>query len=139
MNAAFEIALGYYGINEVPGEDHNPDILKFFSDIGHIWVQTDETAWCSAFVNYCCQKANLPSSGELDARSWMNVGVKTNEPKPGDIVIFWRESKDSWKGHVAFFVAKRNTFVYCLGGNQGDQVNISNYSEKRVLEYRKIA
>jgi hypothetical protein len=52
----YELACKHYGLKEIRGEEHNPVILKFFKEIGHSWVQDDETAWCAAFVNYCCLK-----------------------------------------------------------------------------------
>jgi len=39
-----KLALSKYGVKEVPGEKNNPEILKFFYDIGHTWVQSEDTA-----------------------------------------------------------------------------------------------
>ena len=133
------IALTQYGLKEVAGEENNPEIMKYFKEIGHTWVQNDETAWCSAFVNWCAKKAGKEYSGKLNARSWLKVGQEITDPVPGDIVILWREKKDSWKGHVGFFIRKNEEAVWILGGNQGiGQVNIKPYSLHRVLDYRRI-
>ena len=52
MIELLQTALTQYGIKELPGtEQNNPKILKYFK--GHAWVKTDETAWCSAFVDWC--------------------------------------------------------------------------------------
>ena len=137
----YEIAHDEYGVKEISGRQDNPQVLKYFDDIGFDGSELkDETAWCSAFVNWCCIKTGYRRSGALNARSWLNVGceVATDEQQKGDIVIFWRESPDSWKGHVAFYVTKRSGWVYVLGGNQGNQVKISAYPESRVLQYRQL-
>lgn len=133
-----EIALKQYGTWEWKGEKHNPEVLKYFKEIGHSWVKDDETAWCSAFINWVCKKANLDFTGKLNARSWLNIGKKINKPEPGDIVVFWRESKSSWKGHVGLFINQTDDFIYVLGGNQSNQVNIKPYHKNRLLSYRRI-
>lgn len=132
----FEIALSQYGITEVSGKADNPEILKYFDEIGFDGSRLkDETAWCSAFVNWCCKKTGKPFTGKLNARSWLNIGVETLNPGLGDIVVLWRESPDSWKGHVGFFIKQDKSFVYVLGGNQSNQVKISAYKKNRVLKY----
>ena len=84
-------AMEFYGLQENPGEQHNPAILQFFKEIGHAWVKDDETAWCSAFINWIALKCDCERSGKLDARSWLNTGRETKNPKQGDIVVFCRE------------------------------------------------
>lgn len=138
MNKAFEIALGEYGTKEIVGNSDNPEVLKYFHDIGHKWVKHDELAWCSAFVNWCCFKAKLAYSGKLNARSWQSIGKQVKVPHIGDIVVFWRIKKDSPWGHVAFFVRETKNYVYVLGGNQSNQVKISAYPKSKLLEYRRI-
>ena len=134
-----QLALSQVGIKEIVGLDDNPEIIKYFDDIGFDGsALKDETAWCSAFANWVCFKSNLPMSGKLNARSWLTVGSKATTPITGDIVVLWRSSKDSWKGHVGFYVANRNGFIYILGGNQNNQVKISAYPEHRLLEYRVV-
>lgn len=133
-----EIALTQIGIKEITGRQHNPEVLKYFRDIGHAWVKDDETAWCSAFVNWVCMKAGLDRSKKLNARSWLSVGNVITKPRLGDVVIFWRESRTSWKGHVAFFIRETPNWIYVLGGNQNNQVKISAYPKHRLLEYRRL-
>lgn len=134
------IALSQYGVTETLGENHNQIILNYFKDIGKQWVTTDETAWCSAFVNWVALKANKEQSGALTARSWLKVGTPTRTPKLGDVVVFWRSSKQSWKGHVGFFVgySQDKQYIYCLGGNQNNQVNIKAYPAYRLLGFRTL-
>lgn len=134
-------ALGEFGVSEISGAKHNERILKYFHEIGHNWVKADETAWCSAFVNWCCKETGYERSEQLNARSWLEVGEETENPETGDLVVFWRESPESWKGHVAFFVGfnTSKSLVYVLGGNQGDQVKISGYKVDQILSFRKLS
>lgn len=133
-----KLALSFYGLKEITGKADNPIILNWFKEIGHGWVANDETAWCSCFMNYCALKCGLEMSGLLTARSWENVGVKVENPKLGDIVIFWREKPGSWKGHVGWYISEDDTFVYTLGGNQNNSVCIKPYPKYRLLGYRRL-
>lgn len=138
MDILLDIAFSEYGNKEIPGDKHNPEILKYFTGIGHTWVKNDETSWCSAFVNWCCKGAGLEYSGKLNARSWLNIGENIQYPQLGDIVVLWREKKDSWKGHVGFFIHETDKLIYILGGNQHNQVCIMAYPKNRLLSYRRL-
>lgn len=131
-------ALSQYGVTEFKGPMHNPEVVKYFDEIGHEWVENDETAWCSAFVNWVCCQLGLEMSNKLNARSWLNIGEVVQDPQLGDVVVFWREKKSSWKGHVGFYVSENRNYIYLLGGNQENMVKIKKYPKSRVLGYRRI-
>ena len=130
--------LKMYGLKEVVGKDNNPDIVKMFTEIGFDWVQDDEISWCSAAINYFCKKLGYERSGALDARSWLKMPIIVLKPSIGDIVVLWRESTDSWKGHVGLFITQDIDNVYILGGNQSNSINITAYPRERVLGYRQV-
>jgi uncharacterized protein (TIGR02594 family) len=130
-------AASYLGLKEIVGKDNNPVILDMFAEIGHSWVKDDETSWCSCFINFIAKRCGANISGELDARSWLNVGIATLYPEIGNVVVFWREKKESWKGHVGLFMGYTvNGDIYCLGGNQNNEVNISVYPKLKLLGFR---
>ena len=134
----FEIALKEFAVKETVGVVDNPEVLKYFDDIGFDGsALKDETAWCSAFANWCCLKSGYKRSGKLNARSWLTIGEQTETPELGDLVILWRVHPSSWKGHVGFFIAERKGYIYILGGNQSNRVKISGYPKHRLLEYRR--
>jgi len=134
-----DIALDQYGTAEIVGKEDNPEVLKYFNDIGFDGnALKDETSWCSAFVNWVAQMADVQCSGKLDARSWLKVGKETTAPEKGDVVVFWRESKSSWKGHVGFYIQQDSKNIFVLGGNQSNQVCIKAYPKSRLLGYRVI-
>jgi len=133
------IALSQYGHKEVVGRAHNPHILKYFDATNSSAVAiADETSWCSAFLNWCAREAHLPYTKKLNARSWLTIGVETKEPMIGDVVIFWREAKSSWKGHAGIFIREDDTNIWVLGGNQSNSVNISPYPKSQLLGYRRL-
>ena len=97
--------------------------------------------WCGLFVGWCMAQLQmeLPEHPQV-ARRYLKIGEPVESPKVGDIVVFWRESKNSWKGHVSIFVRadEDNNKVYCLGGNQGGLVNITAYDSRKVLGFRRV-
>ena len=129
--------LSHFGMKEIAGSEHNPEIVAMFAEIGYDYIKDDETAWCSASLNYFCKKLGYERTGKLDARSWLKLKTIVLEPKIGDIVVLWRDDISSWKGHVGIFIKKDINHVYILGGNQSDSISISPYPIDRVLRYRK--
>ena len=70
----------------------------------------------------------------------MDVGMVVTQPEPGEVVVFWREKPDSYKGHVGFYMgySQDGNRIYCLGGNQGNQVGISAYGADFLLGFRRL-
>lgn len=132
------MALSQYGVKEIAGKDHNPVVLDYFKAAGHGWVKDDETAWCSAFTCWVAAQCGCEHPGSLLARDWLKVGVPVETPQQGDIVVFWRVTRGSMYGHVAFFISATKASVFGLGGNQSNTVTISAYPSERVLGYRRL-
>lgn len=143
--------LTQYGTLEIKGKADNPEIIKYFDAMGLDGSRLkDETAWCSALINWAAMQCGLEHTGKLHARSWLDVGLEVTEPAMGDVVVFWRGSHDKdlipgtnlYKGHVGVYIRMEGTpergFVYVLGGNQNNMVNISPYDNHRVLGYRRL-
>ncbi len=145
MIKPYEVALDLYGLKEISGPKHEPQVVQFFKDLGYDQINNDETAWCSAFVNWCHKVAGLPYTGKLHATSWLDWGEEVQDPERGDVVIFWRGShkgekipgSDLIKGHVGFYIAERYGYIYTLSGNQKNQVNVLGYPKSKLLGYRR--
>ncbi len=137
----YDVARQHIGVQEIPGKENHPLILRWLRAVVST-VSSEETAWCSAFVNHCAREAGYESTGSLAARSWLQAGepVALDKARIGDVVILWRVSKTSWQGHVAFldhYNAKRG-LLYLLGGNQSNAVNITAYGTDRLLGIRRL-
>jgi uncharacterized protein (TIGR02594 family) len=142
MDKLIQVAVNELGQKEISGPAENPSIVRYAREGGSFeWKNEEDTPWCSIFVNWCARKTGLKGSGLASARSWLAVGQGVDNPQPGDIVVFWRESRESWKGHVGFFFgfSKDGKRVFCLGGNQGNQVSITSFDIDQVLGYRRLA
>jgi uncharacterized protein (TIGR02594 family) len=133
-------ARKYYGIRDIIGKANEQRVLEFFRAMGIYYVKNDEVSWCSVFIGACAKNVGLQYTKLATARSWLEVGSSVNEPVPGDIVVFWREDPDSWKGHVSIYLGTNieSNEVYALGGNQNDEVCILTYKLDTVLGYRRL-
>lgn len=132
-----DFAISLIGIKEFEGKENNPVILNWAKELKIPYTE-DETSWCSLFVNYVAFKCKLPRTNKLNARSWLDVGTKVNTPKVGDVCVFWREHKDSWKGHVGFYLEENNDKINVLGGNQNNAVSAKKYPKNQLLGYRRL-
>lgn len=124
----FLLFMEYYGLKENAKKGlTNPVIKQWFTDLGYDY--DDDTAWCSCMINWLAWKLGIERSHALDARSWLKVGenISLDEAKLGDVVIFWRESITSWKGHVGLYCNHDLYDIYTAGGNQNNQANILPY------------
>lgn len=135
-----DIAASNYGLQDIMGDSNNVEVLRFFSETNHADIVDDETSWCSSYMCWCAQNVRLENTSSLLARSWLEIGTVVDEPKTGDLVIFWREKERSWQGHVSIFINEDPVThqVYCLGGNQDDKVCIKPYPSEQVLGYRRL-
>jgi len=138
MRKVYDLARLEIGTYEW-AEGSNPRVDAYFDDVGYPSM-TDETAWCAAFVGAMLKRCGLPHTGKLTARSYLDWGkpVDLSKAEPGDVVVLWRGSPNSWQGHVGFYDRQADGNVYLLGGNQRDQVNVSGYSIDRVLSVRRM-
>jgi uncharacterized protein (TIGR02594 family) len=127
----YTIAKSQMGVHELPGKQQEKKILEYHSCTS--LKATDEgISWCSSFANWVVKQAGVKGTNSAAARSWLKWGKPITKPIKGCIVVFTRTGG----GHVSFYVTEDENFIYCLGGNQGDTVNISGYKKDRLLGYR---
>ncbi|NRP31713.1 MULTISPECIES: TIGR02594 family protein [unclassified Aliiroseovarius] len=134
----FEIARGYIGTTEGPGPENNPIIMAMYASVGHDWVEHDSVAWCAAFVGHCLEEAGIRSTRKLTARSYLDWGVPVEiaDVQPGDIGVIPRGTS-SWQGHVFFIDRIEGPWVWGLGGNQSNAVNVKRYPVSKLLGIRR--
>ena len=134
----FDIARSYIGTTEGPGPADNPVIMEMYASVGHDWVEHDSVAWCAAFVGHCLEMAGIKSTRKLTARSYLDWGVPIDvtDAQQGDIGVIPRDSS-IWQGHVFFIDRIEGAWVWGLGGNQDDAVNVKRYPVSKLLGVRR--
>ena len=128
-----KIAKGEIGQEEIPGNSHNPRIISYHATTS-LKASTDETPWCSSFVNWVMKEAGIKGTNSAAAISWVQWG-KASPAKQGSIVILnsskSQNSSLSYSGnHVGFLVKETSTHYHILGGNQRNKVKESRYPKK---------
>ncbi|WP_234842779.1 TIGR02594 family protein [Sinorhizobium meliloti] len=120
------------GMNEKADAGVISDFIKRSAGIN---IDPRVTPWCAAFVNAVLGAQGIEGTGKLNARSFLNFGMPTDAPKPGDIVVMSRGS--GAQGHVGFFQGyDANGNILVLGGNQSNSVKVSAYGIDRLLGFR---
>ncbi|MBI5296068.1 MAG: TIGR02594 family protein [Chloroflexi bacterium] len=139
------VARRELGVQEIPGAADNPRVVEYLHATNNLDEATrsnDETAWCSAFVNWCMQQVGIEGTKHALARIWQGWGRHIDEPYVGCIAVFKREGGF---GHVGFYLGETATKILLLGGNQMDpdtgiyQVSEKEYPKADLLEYRSLA
>lgn len=137
-----ELALAEQGQAEVAGAGKdNPRILEYHQATA-LRASSDETPWCSSFVNWVMRQSGHTGTQNALASSWLAWGEKLAEPRYGAIAIIRSKSAagnaatgSSTGYHVGFLVEQTDKALRILGGNQSDSVKVSSFSlEKYTLE-----
>ena len=126
-----KIALKEVGVKEIAGGVHNLRVLEYQATTSGKYTD-DETPWCGAFISWVMKQAGIKHNIKIPerAKEWANFGYKVDEPELGSIAIKSRVGG----GHVCIVVGQRaDGKLYCIGGNQNNQVNIAVYA-KEVFE-----
>jgi uncharacterized protein (TIGR02594 family) len=141
-------ALKWFGVREIRGPRHNPEILSWEQRLADAypaldWIRDvidgDETPWCGLFMAWVHHRAGYgqPHHRFLSARSWASWGESAPDgPQLGDTCVFWRGKPDGPYGHVGLYVGEDEHCYHILGGNQDDRVSIMRVARARLIAAR---
>lgn len=121
----------------------NPVVVAWATKSIGYKVNTITTPWCAIYIGAKLEDAGYTCTKSAMARSYLNWGTKIDhgdEDKwaPGDIAVIWRGRKnDGVTGHVFFILDWDDTYVYGLGGNQGDSVCVQRFLRTKLLGIRR--
>jgi uncharacterized protein (TIGR02594 family) len=129
-----DIATAELGVHEnAAAGQHTKRIIEYHAATS-LRATTDETPWCSSFVNWVMVQAGYRGTNNALARSWLEWGTALPTPRAGAVTVIKKKgaSSDVATGsstgfHVAFYVSSTSATLRLLGGNQGDQVKYSNF------------
>ena len=143
--AALRVAIGELkaGAGEVGGNNKGPWVRKYMEPAG----LPDGYPWCAAFVSWCFLQAvggnrrDMPfnySAGardvfnQLKSKGWTFTAESEKQPKPGDIVCWWRTSLASSNGHIGIVHHSKDGFLYAIEGNKAANVAGFSYVKTRM-------
>lgn len=130
-------AQQYVGLHEAPGDfADNPAVVRFYGEASHPEIKHDAVPWCAAFVAAMLHEAgvanDVPDAMKLWAPSYAHLGHGLAQPAFGCIGVKTRIGG----GHVTFIVGESGPYYLCLGGNQGDAVNIEAIPKAAFTAFR---
>lgn len=128
------VAKKEQGTHEVRGRSANPRIVAYHAATD-LHARSDETAWCSSFVNWCLKQCGIRGTNSAGAASWKKWGSASASRYGAIAVVFnpamARSSMTRTGNHVAFLVEETKTHYVLLGGNQGNAVKVSHYPKAK--------
>lgn len=133
-------AAGTIGTKEYKGAGKsNPEVEMYHAyareDNDLTKGMSDDVPWCSSVNCYWHEMVGMGSTNSKTAKSWLKWGVSTlKNPTYGDSVVF---DRGGWKGHVGIIVSWNSQYVWVLGGNQSDAINVTKYSRSRLVDIRR--
>lgn len=143
--AALRIAIGELkaGAGEIGGNNKGPWVRKYMQPAG----LPEGNPWCAAFVSWCFLQAvggdrrDMPFSysagardvfNQLKNKGWSLTGESEKQPKPGDVVCWWRTSMASGNGHIGIVHHCNDGFLYTIEGNKAANVAGFSYVKTRM-------
>jgi len=125
------------GAGEIGGDNRGPFVKKYLPA-----GVPEGSSWCASFVSWCAQQASartgvaMPFKYSAGARAiladfttkgWGKAPETAYEPKPGDLVFWWRVRFDAWQGHVGFVHHVKDGQLYTIEGNHSPKVEGFSY------------
>ena len=121
----------------------NPVIVRFFEET-RTKPSGDTTFWCAASLNWALAHSGYRTTRSASSGSFRNAdppvdpaifdmveSALTEDPKPGDIVVFRSvdpTSARAGQGHVALFLQQSSTQIQVIGGNQRTEAGHHGFS-----------
>lgn len=121
---AAAIAEMQAGAREIGTNNSGVFVEKYLAPVG---IKPPQN-WCAAFVCWCAKQAGVQQGRYfISARQMYNFFknqewlVEQSELQAGDIIFYWRESVNSWKGHAGIVSAVSNNGKFStIEGNLGN-------------------
>ena len=134
------IARAEIGRGETTANNCGEDIRKYLRG-------KENLSWCGGFVSWVLEQAGVGELHSLSAKAIYSQARMKGlfDPKPGDLIVFWRNSKDDWQGHIGIVSKVGETKIWVIEGNKGSfpaKVGEFEYpkgSIPKLLGYVRIA
>ncbi|WP_420333490.1 cell wall hydrolase [Roseibium sp.] len=124
-------------------------IAEYFDATGFSQGTADDP-WCAAFVSWCMSKCppeiaktyhpfKNVAAGSANWRNWGNTQINPKgDPPKGAVVVLSPSKNTDAISHVGFFIEylDEKRLVAILGGNQSNEVNVTNFKAADVVGIR---
>lgn len=133
----YTLAFNEIGTREVGDTNNGPEITRY-RQLAQCGQPGDP--WCAIFANAMfalCKSPALPGTKSASSQSFRNDEhfAHLSGPALGAVVVFWRGSPNSGKGHVGFYRGETAELIYVLGGNEDNMVQIAPMNKGQFIGY----
>src|SRR5215475_14268864 len=120
--AWFTAASHEIGTREEP-ENRGPAIRRYIA-MAHVGEEGEP--WCAIFANAMLESVGIRGTRSASSQSFRHDAhfKKLAGPSLGSIAVFYRNGPNSGLGHVGFYRGETVNYVYVLGGNEADMVQV---------------
>ena len=132
------VAAEQIGMGEEGGNNRGPVVAGYRNGLGK-----DGDPWCAAFVSWCYSEASgklmrpMPFRYTLSARKLCRQLVPTEQPVPGDVVLWSRGAP--WQGHVGLYAERLDCSGFrTIEGNVGKYPSVVREYTHELGEPRLI-
>jgi uncharacterized protein (TIGR02594 family) len=118
----FRAALHEIGTREEP--ENNGAAIRRYVTLAHAGAEGEP--WCAIFANAMLESCGVHGTRSASSQSFREDSnfVRMAGPALGAIVVFYRGGRNSGHGHVGFYRGETANYIYTLGGNESDMVEI---------------
>ncbi|WP_296877817.1 SH3 domain-containing protein [Thomasclavelia sp.] len=133
VETVLNIARGWIGLNEADGSHKEIiDIYNAHTPLARGYKVKYTDSWCAVFVSAVAIKANatdvipLECGAEQMVKLFKNMGAWQEDsnyiPKPGDVIFYDWDGKDTWSDHVGYVESVSGNNITAIEGNKSDAV-----------------
>lgn len=122
------IARGEIGVHETPGPASTARIVEYHATCT-LRATSDETPWCSSYVNWCLKGSGIVGTNSARAASWIEWGdhVPDAIDRLGCVTVIYNAKAKATSltasgNHVGFELSRTPEGIYLLSGNVGNSV-----------------
>lgn len=106
-SARAELGRGEYG-----GDNRGADVRRYLRG-------REGLPWCAGFVSYVLEHAGANIRYTLGARDFLKQGRRVEDPRPGDLLVFWRGKRNGLQGHGGVIEKVTDKEITVIEGNRG--------------------
>lgn len=104
-------ARSQIGVHEEGGNNEGSRIFEY--------TKGRRIPWCASFVSYTLRRAGFHTPYLYSARSYFSTFKSVRTPRSGDIICFYRGSRNGPYGHVGIVEKVEGNRIITIQGNVG--------------------
>jgi uncharacterized protein (TIGR02594 family) len=123
--------------NREDGNSNDGPVIRRYIQLAHCGKPGEP--WCAIFANAMFALCTPPVQGTKSPSSQSfrtnSNFVRIDGPALGAVTVFWRDSPNSGLGHVGFYNGETSDFIFVLGGNEDNMVEVEPVPRNQLIGF----